>query len=258
MEECGNQNACLFQNTKVEFDQQQFLETEILIDINSIKITVLYNVITLKFQDILQISSSESLMINIFMSSGSNCQILMNSLSIFETFLTILDNKIRLQNGDTATLLTSLFDIPVDMCCSNNHESYRLFKKPITPFINVSSKELKLALEIYGKSSGWFGIIQKDQQLVKKSKGIFYLIIYCVENTIFEKIICHSEGSYFFEDSPHICFTSLLALINLCKLQLSKIGKFYPLTTHLSKELLMDIQDPEVSKIFVPHCCTFC
>lgn len=249
MEDPKIKNFCVYQNVDVEIDQLKIVNAEISIDNSCIKIDNNF----IRIQNMLQISSSKSFILDIFMSSGSCVKISMNCLLSFETFLTMLDHKIRLQNGDTASILKSLHDIPIDMCSLNNHEIYKFIKKPLLPFIDVSCKELKLTLEVYGKCPGWYGIIQKEHDLVKQSDGVFYLIIYCIENTICEKIICQSVGKYFFEESPHIQYTSLLALLNLCKLSLSKIGKSYPLTKHLSEELLMDIQDPEVSKIFVPH-----
>ena len=57
---------------------------------------------------------------------------------------------------------------------------------------------------------------------------------------------------YYFADSPHLCYTSIPALIHLCRLGLPTLPcKTYLLTKQINGSLLSDIQYPEVRDIII-------
>ena len=245
----GKKRYTKFVGIEVAFEMQPILLSEVLISEKSVQILSLSK--TLKLQDISAVSSHHSLKVDLSMADGSHCILHLPSFVSFETFLTVLDHYVRLQNRDTSCPLSSIVEIPTEVCVKDTENQFEWLKEPIVPFEDISSKEVKLALEIYGKSSGLYGLIKNDH-LFKSSKGTIYILIYCVENTVCEKIICCKEGMYHFENSPHLRYTSIPALIRLCRLGLaSSPCKTYLLTKQINDSLLSDIQYPEVRDIII-------
>lgn len=246
-----------FTNVKVTFEEGDVTASEVLI---SLSIEFIEGNLTkeiIQVDDIRQVSSPSPLIVDLLLDTGAHCTIQLPSASSYETFLTILDHNIRLKNFDTTCLITSVFDIPVDLCIKSGMK-YSILKEPIFPFEDVSSKELKLALEIYGKCHGWYGLVQNNLPNIfvpQIPNGLFYFLIYCVDDTVCEKMICcekvENNMIYYFSESSHKKYSSLAALIRLCKVNSSQTKKAYYLSNQFSRKLLDDIQNPEVQKIFV-------
>ena len=237
-----------FNGIKVSYEKHALLISEVLVSETSVEILSLSK--TVKLQDITSISSQRSLTVDLSMANGSHCLLCIPSFGLYETFITVLEHYIRLQNQDTMCLLSPIADIPIDLSFISNH-TFEWIKPPIIPFEDISSKEVKLALEVYGKSSGSYGLIKNDH-LFKSRKGTIYILIYCVDQTVCEKIICCKDKMYFFESSPHMCYSSIPALIRLCRLGLpSSPCKKHMLTKQINESLLNDIQFPEVKDIAI-------
>ena len=178
----GMKRFTRFNGIKVSFEKQAPLTSEVLVSETSVEI--LSSSKTLKLQDITAISSQKSLTVDLLMANGSHCILDLPSFNLYETFITALEHYTRLQNQDTLCILSSIADIPVDLNFTSNHIS-EWIKPPIIPFEDISSKEVKLALEIYGKSCGLYGLI-KNEHLFKSRKGTIYILIYCVDKTVCE------------------------------------------------------------------------
>lgn len=237
-----------FTGVEVVFENQPMVESEVLISKKSVEIISLAR--TVDLQDIALVSSHKSLYVDLAMENGSHCIFHLPLFHMYETFLTVLDHYFRLHNHDKSSPLSSISDIAISL--KDFQSELNWFKKSIIAFEEISSKEVRLALEIYGKPSGLYGLI-KNNHLLKYGKGTVYILIYCIEETICEKMICVSENLFHFEDLPHLRYTSIPALIHLSRFGLPLSSKTYPLTKQINESLISDIQYPEVKDIIVPQ-----